>query len=299
MVVRQSEQGGIIGILAHAYMFEPLTNNEHDKEAASRAVAYNVGWILDPLVFGDYPPEMRHYLGNELPTFTPEETELIKDSIDFVGMNHYGTLYVKDCLQRPLTSVATSSSSSVLHSHDSRCSKAADSAIRGFLEPTPLRDGVLIGEPTGKEDFFVVPRGMEGIVDYAKKRYNKPIFILENGYSFPPKTDDLEHDIERIDYHQEYLAFLARAMRNGADVRGYFIWSLMDNFEWAEGYSKKFGLYSINPGTLDRVPRASAKWYKDFLSGKMLSKKEPKTEVSFFSEKNGLPMDAKGGSAEM
>lgn len=251
----QSEQGGIIGIVIHAFMFEPLTNDEHDKEAAKRALAFNVAWTFDPLLFGEYPPEMRKFLGTELPTFTSEERELIKDSLDFLGINHYGTLYAEDCLYGSCVC------------SDFYCSKGADHAIRGFVMSTPVRDGVPIGEPTGMDPFFVVPRGMKGIVDYAKNRYNKPIFILENGYAFPLQQEAINEmeDLNRIDYHKKYLSFLARAMRNGADVRGYFIWSLMDNFEWSSGYSRKFGLYSIDQTTLNRVPRKSAKWYQDFL----------------------------------
>ncbi|KAI5662650.1 hypothetical protein M9H77_21973 [Catharanthus roseus] len=265
----QSAQGGIIGIVIHAYMYEPLTDDEHDKEAASRALAFYVAWTYDPLVFGDYPPEMCHYLKSDLPIFTSEEKELIKDSVDFLGINHYGTLYARDCIHKTCVCL------------DSLCTPGADHAIRGFVDSTPLRNGVLIGEPTGMLRFFVVPRGMERIIDYVKNRYNnKPIFILENGYSFPrPQVnlDDPQHDVKRVEYHKEYLAFLARAIRNGADVRGYFIWSLMDNFEWTRGYSVKFGLYSIETLTLNRVPRTSAKWYRDFLSDKKL---EPRNAIS-------------------
>lgn len=90
---------------------------------------------FDPLLFGEYPPEMRDCLGTELPTFTAEETELIKDSIDFLGINHYGTLYAKDCLHGSCVC------------SDSHCSKGSDRAIRGYVISTPIRDGVLIGEP--------------------------------------------------------------------------------------------------------------------------------------------------------
>ncbi|XP_031116011.1 beta-glucosidase 18-like isoform X1 [Ipomoea triloba] len=254
----QAKQGGLIGITAHMFMYEPLSNDVHDQEAANRALAFTAAWTYDPLVFGDYPPEMRLYHGSELPSFTSEESALIKDSVDFIGINHYSTLYVKDCLYSRCNCTGSS------------CSKAWDRAIQGFYYTTGERDGVLIGEPTGNPRVFVVPRGIEEIVDYIKERYhNKPMFILENGYSSPNKTASalfIENDAKRIEYHKAYLPFLARAISNGADVRGYFIWSFMDAFEWTDGYETKFGLYYVQPLTLHRFPKLSATWYRDFLS---------------------------------
>ncbi|KAK4387049.1 Beta-glucosidase 18 [Sesamum angolense] len=143
-----------------------------------------------------------------------------------------------------------------------------DRPISGFVHTTGERNGVTIGEPTGMSEFFVVPKGMEGIVNYIKERYhNKPMFVTENGYSSPGNEDDIYgHDVKRIHYHQSYLASLAQAVRNGADVRGYFIWSFMDNFEWSNGYRLKFGIYRIDRQTLNRIPKLSATWYRDFLS---------------------------------
>ncbi|CDP05535.1 unnamed protein product [Coffea canephora] len=272
----QPKQGGVIGIVLHSFMFEPLTDDEHNKEAADRALAFNLAWALDPLVFGDYPPEMRRYHGNELPKFTSEERLLIRDSIDFIGLNHYSTLYAKDCIH---SSCSCSGSA---------CLPGGDRAIRGFVSTSAENGGVLIGEPTGMPRFSVVPRGMEEIVDYAVNRYNnKPIFITENGYSSPlqqDQLDDLQHDVKRIEFHQAYLASLARAMRNGADVRGYFVWTLMDNFEWSFGYDVKFGLYSVDRATLNRNPRSSAKWYRNFLRNISSNGMKPRTAFSLWSK---------------
>ncbi|CAK9179497.1 unnamed protein product [Ilex paraguariensis] len=159
----QPTQGGSIGIVANMNMFEPLTEDELDREAARRALAFDVAWVFDPLVYGDYPPEMRRYHGSELPRFSLEEKEYTKGSIDFIGINHYATIYAKDCLY-------------------SSCSQIADRAIKGFVEGTGERDGIPIGEPTGMPFCYVVPRGMEEIVNYVKERYhNKPMFVTENG----------------------------------------------------------------------------------------------------------------------
>ncbi|XP_058218328.1 probable inactive beta-glucosidase 14 isoform X2 [Rhododendron vialii] len=225
----QKNQGGVIGIVVSAFMYKPLTESEVDLAAANRALAFNVAWTFDPLIFGDYPPEMRHYHGNELPSFSLEEKDIIKDSIDFIGLNHYSTFYVKDCIY-------------------SSCAIGGDRPIRGFSNTTGYRDGVPIGDRTGMASFFVVPRGMEEIVNYVKDRYhNKPMYVLENGYS-PPRNQEVQeqevlNDVKRIEFHKAYLASLARSIRNGANVRGYFLWTLMDDYEWVAGYGLTFGLY--------------------------------------------------------
>lgn len=203
---------------------------------------------------------MRRYHGDELPTFTLEERALLKDSIDFVGINHYSTLYAKDCIH-----------SSCL-CNESFCINGSDRPIQGFVYVSGERNGIPIGEKTGVVLSYVVPKGMEDIVSYIKERYhNKPMFITENGYAtlVDEYNDDL-HDLKRVHFHQSYLTSLAKVIRDGADVRGYFIWSLMDNFEWFSGYETKYGIYHIDPTTLNRVPKLSAHWYRDFLTNSSL-----------------------------
>ncbi|XP_071730153.1 beta-glucosidase 18-like isoform X2 [Rutidosis leptorrhynchoides] len=244
----QREQGGSVGIVLDCLMFEPLTDN--DQEAANRGLAFSIGWALDPLIFGDYPLEMREILGNQLLKFSNSEKEFMKNSVDFIGVNHYSTTYAVDCIH-------------------SSCSLTGNRPIKGFVEGIFVRDGVQIGDPTGISTLPVVPRGLGEVIDYLKKKYdNKPMFVTENGYSDPTtqgQGQDVLHDVKRIEYHKSYLASLAKAIRDGADVRGYFAWTLMDDFEWIIGYNVRFGLYYIDRQTLDRIPKLSAKWYQDFL----------------------------------
>ncbi|CAB4307971.1 unnamed protein product [Prunus armeniaca] len=189
---------------------------------------------------------MRHCHGLVLPRFSAKEKQLLRGSIDFIGVNHYSTLYVKECIHSP-------------------CPSGGDRPIMGFLNTTGYRDGVPIGEPTGLADFFVVPRGMEKIIDYVKQRYNNmPLFVTENGCTLQTQENELE-DRDRINFHKSYLASLARAIRSGADVRGYFVWSVMDNFEWVKGYTKRFGLYYVDRETLERTPKLSVGWFASFL----------------------------------
>ncbi|KAM0018979.1 putative beta-glucosidase [Helianthus debilis subsp. tardiflorus] len=158
----QPQQGGSIGIAVHAYMYEPLTDSELDRQAAKRAMAFSLGWTLDPSIFGDYPEELQEYLGRYLPNFSIDEKNFMKNSIDFIGINHYSTSYAKDCT-------------------NSSCAATSNRAIKGFVEIVGERDGVPIGELTGIEGSYVVPRGMEEIVNLIKIRYNnKPMFITEN-----------------------------------------------------------------------------------------------------------------------
>ncbi|CAI0439010.1 unnamed protein product [Linum tenue] len=250
----QGKQGGSIGIVLHAMWYEPLrANNELDQQAVTRGLAFGVGWLLDPLVYGDYPSEMRLFLGDALPRFTVDEMDYLKGSIDYIGINHYLTLYAKDCL------------------HSSCAPGGSDHAIRGYVYTTGDRDGVPIGQPTGNARFFVVPGGLKNIVNYMKQRYNNmPMYVTENGYAPPPgeevQLNQILHDVKRIDYHKSYLAAVASSIRDGADVRGYFAWSLMDNFEWIDGYTVRYGLYYVDRTTLKRIPKISALWYRDFLA---------------------------------
>ncbi|XP_068650484.1 beta-glucosidase 18-like [Aristolochia californica] len=135
------------------------------------------------------------------------------------------------------------------------------------------RDGLLIGPRTAMPSFFVVPYGIEKIIMYVKDRYNNiPMYITENGYSQNDigTKDELVNDIERVQYLQNYLPFVNKAMRSGADVRGYFVWSFLDNFEWVMGYTKRFGIFYVDYKTMERTPKLSAQWYRGFLTGKKI-----------------------------
>ncbi|XP_010267719.1 PREDICTED: beta-glucosidase 46 isoform X2 [Nelumbo nucifera] len=249
----QKKQGGSIGIVMNAIWFEPLTNSPADRLAAERAQSFYLNWFLDPIIFGKYPPEMHEILGSILPEFSRNEWEILQTGLDFIGINHYTSLYVKDCIS-------------------SMCKPGTGgSKTEGLAIRTGRKDGVPIGEPTGMDWFYVHPQGMEKIIIYVKERYNNtPIFITENGYgeennaSF--STENFQYDIKRVNYLNGYLSALQRAMRKGADVRGYFIWSLLDNFEWICGYTKRFGLYHVDYKTMERTPKLSATWYKQFIA---------------------------------
>ncbi|XP_043722138.1 beta-glucosidase 18-like isoform X2 [Telopea speciosissima] len=255
----QVNQSGMIGMVMSSAWYVPFRNIPTDRSAAQRALAFDNAWFLDPIVYGDYPPEMRQILGSRLPIFSLNDKEKLKSKLDFIGINHYTTLYARDCMF-------------------SQCNFSTSQGD-SFVQTIGERDGIPIGDPTAMPDFYVVPYGMEKIIMYFKERYNNtPMFITENGYSQASNEDvpvkDFLNDTARIEYLTCYLASITIAMRQHADVRGYFIWSLLDNFEWLYGYTMRFGLHHVDFNTLKRTPKLSAFWYKQFLDGVKILKQK-------------------------
>ncbi|KAM0855157.1 hypothetical protein ACQ4PT_049956 [Festuca glaucescens] len=246
----QAKQGGSIGIVIEMKFYEPLTNTTEDILAAQRAMSFEIHWFLDPLFFGEYPKEMREMLSSNLPTFSPAEKRLLQNKVYFIGVNHYTAIYAKDCISSPCD----------LNTYEGNA----------LVLATGERDGVRIGKPTAIVGFYDVPEGMEQIIKYVNKRYeNTPVYVTENGYSQHSSNglEDLINDVGRVNYLQGYLSSISSAIRRGANVRGYFVWSLMDNFEWAYGFTVRFGLYHVDFDTQVRTQKMSAKWYQGFLMG--------------------------------
>ncbi|XP_045811191.1 beta-glucosidase 46-like isoform X2 [Trifolium pratense] len=249
----QAEQGGEIGIVVHIDWLEPLSNSTADQLAAERAQSFSMNWILDPIIFGKYPKEMEMILGSILPKFSSNDKTKLNQGLDFIGINHYASFYVSDCI------------SSVCESGP------GVSTTEGLFQQTSQKDGVPIGELTPFEWLNVYPQGMKKTINYVKERYNNtPMFITENGYGnlYDPDNTNEEHlhDIKRVNYMSGHLDNLMASIREGADVRGYFTWSLLDNFEWTYGFSVRFGLYHVDFATQKRTPKLSASWYKDFIA---------------------------------
>lgn len=249
----QAKQGGSIGLVLHCTWYEPISNSTIDKLAAERAQAFSINWFLDPVIYGRYPPEMQNILGSILPAFSTTEQENLKKGVDFIGVNHYTSYYVQDCLF-------------------SKCEPGpGTSKTEGFFKTSSQQNGIPIGEPTELVWLNNYPLGMEKIVTYLKERFhNIPMIITENGYGDMRKanstTEELLHDVKRMEYMVGYLDALSTAIRKGADVRGYFAWSLLDDFEWNYGYMAQFGLHHVDFKTLRRSPKSSATWYKKFIS---------------------------------
>ncbi|XP_019172552.1 PREDICTED: beta-glucosidase 46-like [Ipomoea nil] len=251
----QQQQGGEIGIAMLFTWFLPMTNSTVDKAAAERAHSFLSNWFLDPIMYGSYPKEMKDILGSHLPEFSSTDLEKLKaGGSDFIGINHYTTYYAQDCLY-------------------STCdpSMAGNTREEGFVGQSLSKNGKLIGELAGLGYIAVYPPGMEKMVTYLKEKFsNIPLYVTENGYcdTTTPNSniEEVLNDTKRVKFFADYLNALATAIRKGADVRGYFIWSLFDNFEWTFGYTKRLGLYQFDRVTLKRTPKLSAKWYKQFIA---------------------------------
>nr|XP_043624369.1 beta-glucosidase 47-like isoform X2 [Erigeron canadensis] len=249
----QEKWNGSIGIIMNAVWYEPISNSSQDRLAAQRAQSFFTNWFLDPILFGEYPEEMKDILGSLLPRFSKNDLKKLKNGLDFIGINHYTSFYAKDCLY-------------------STCEEGPGvSKTEGYYLRTALNSNGQIGESTALDWLYVYPKGMEKMVTYFKTRYNNtPMFITENGIGVLDQPDsninDFLNDYKRVEYMKSYLDSLVSAIRKGADVRGYITWSLLDNFEWVSGYTIRFGHYHVDYATLKRTPKSSAKWYKDFIS---------------------------------
>jgi beta-glucosidase len=238
----QDIQQGRIGITNNCDWREPLTDSTEDKAAAERALEFFLAWFADPIYKGDYPTSMKDRLGKRLPGFTEEEKKLIKGSSDFFGLNHYTTMYASDA-----------------------SNKREAGSVYGNGGLSEDQDVNLSVSPDWKMtsmQWAIVPWGCKKLLLWINERYDHPeIIITENGCAFNEKLLDGEvDDRDRIEFFRGYLSAIQEAIELGVNVKGYFIWSLMDNFEWALGYDKRFGITYIDK-QLNRIMKKSAVWY--------------------------------------
>uniref|UniRef100_A0A0E0CX45 4-hydroxy-7-methoxy-3-oxo-3,4-dihydro-2H-1,4-benzoxazin-2-yl glucosidebeta-D-glucosidase n=1 Tax=Oryza meridionalis TaxID=40149 RepID=A0A0E0CX45_9ORYZ len=246
----KATQNGQLGIAFDVMWFEPMSNTTIDIEAAKRAQEF-----ADPFFFGDYPATMRARVGERLPRFTADEAAVVKGALDFVGINHYTTYYTRHNNTNIIGTLLNNT--------------LADTGTVSL----PFKNGKPIGDRANSIWLYIVPRGMRSLMNYVKERYNRPpVYITENGMDdsnnpFISIKDALK-DSKRIKYHNDYLTNLAASIKeDGCDVRGYFAWSLLDNWEWAAGYSSRFGLYFVDyKDNLKRYPKNSVQWFKALLN---------------------------------
>jgi len=227
---------GKIGLVVNLEPKDPATGSPADRAAAARADAYMNRQYLDPVFLGSYPQELDEVYGRDRPRVPPEDFRRIGEPIDFLGINYY---------TRSVTR------------HD-------DSVP--FLRAAPVRVPGGLYTETGWE---VHPESLTRVLLWVRERYgNRPLYITENGAAFadPPAAEGgrLEDPL-RVDYLRRHVRAAHQALAAGVDLRGYYVWSLLDNFEWAQGYSKRFGIVHVDFATRKRTPKASALFYRDLI----------------------------------
>ncbi|KAL5543971.1 hypothetical protein UlMin_007755 [Ulmus minor] len=231
----QATQKGEIGISLNTKYFEPFSDSLEDKAAVQRLMDFNLGWFMEPLVFGDYPKSMRDLVKERLPTFSRKQRRMLRGSSDFFGLNYYTSSYARNRL--------ASSTHDMHHAVDSLAS----------------------------ENMGIFPEDLQRLLEFMKQKYQNPkIYITENGIN--EKRDDkrgldeLLNDSHRINYVLRHLHFVHKAIENDVNVKGYFYWAAFDDFEWGLGFEHRFGLYFIDfNDNFKRIPKLSAKWFNSFL----------------------------------
>lgn len=220
-----------IGLVVNLEPQHAATRAEADQAAAARRDAFINRWFLDAALLGDYPEALVQGFGPAWPDFPRGDQRLIRQPLDFVGVNYYSRSVVRQ--------------------------GGADVPARA--ERVRQSD-----RPHTAMDWEVYPQGLtETLVRVARDYGNPTLYVTENGAAFPDPSprDGTVQDPERTAYLRAHLQAARRALAEGVDLRGYFAWSLLDNFEWVYGYSKRFGLVQVDYATQARTPKASARFY--------------------------------------
>jgi len=222
---------GEIGLVVNLEPKYAASDTPEDMAAMARAHAYMNQQYLDPVFFGTYPDELAEIFGDAWPSFPQEDMKLIQEPFDFLGVNYY-----------------------------TRSVNRAD-PLSPPVGATPVRQA---GAEYTEISWEVFPQGLKETLLWIKRRYGDiPLYITENGAALAdpaPVKGHLE-DPRRLEYLRSHLRAAHEAIQDGVNLRGYFVWSLLDNFEWSCGYSKRFGLVHVNFATQKRTPKASAGFY--------------------------------------
>jgi beta-glucosidase len=225
-----------IGLVVNIEPKDPASDSPEDLAATVRADAYMNRQYLEPVFLGRYPDEMREVFGEAWPDFSAADLEHIRQPIDFVGVNYY---------TRKVT----------------------------YNDPTalPVRaNGVWQRQHTYTETGWeVYPQGLADALLGIRQRYGDiPFYVTENGAAFydpPAAGPDGVQDLLRVGYLRDHLRVVHRLIAGGLDLRGYYVWSLLDNFEWSLGYTKRFGIVHVDYTTQKRTPKASARFYSEVI----------------------------------
>jgi beta-glucosidase len=233
---REAGRDGRIGITLNLTVANPAGPSEADAAAARRLDGNHNRWFLDAVLRGSYPADMVELYEQEvgpLDAIRDGDLETIAQPLDFLGVNFYRPNLVA----------------------------AGDSPVLGLSEVEQDAERTAM-------DWPVVPEALTELLLRLKRDYGDfPLLITENGAAFQDRLDDgMVEDERRLEYLRGHIAAVERAREQGVDVRGYYVWSLLDNFEWEWGYDKRFGIVYVDYPTQRRIPKRSALWYRDLIA---------------------------------
>ena len=238
-VIRANSPAADVGIVLNLVPQIPASSSAADIQAARLTDGTLNRWFLDPLAGFGYPNDVAAHYGAALDVVQPGDMETMAAPIDYLGVNYY-----------------------------------MRGIVRSSDEPTSAPQTVFTGDEKTDMDWEVYPQGLSDTLLRLHTHYHFPaLYVTENGAAYKDQVaaDGAVHDEERISYFRRYLLETARAIALGVPLRGYFAWSLMDNFEWSRGLSKRFGLVYVDFDTQARIMKDSAYWYGDVIASNEVS----------------------------
>jgi beta-glucosidase len=227
---------GKIGIVVNLEPKYPASRSSADLQATKRADAYMNRQFLDPVFQGRYPEEMSEIFGEAWPEWSEEDMQLIAEPIDFLGINYYTRKVER---------------------------------FHPDILPLKTKHVPQLNHTYTETHWEVFPEALTQVLLWVTERYGKlPIYITENGAAFydpPSPINGRIDDPLRVEYYRQHLRAAHDAMRQGVDLRGYYAWSLLDNYEWSLGFSKRFGLVHVDYETQRRTIKASGRYYSEII----------------------------------
>jgi beta-glucosidase len=241
--MRAQDAGSTYGITLNLYPVDPATDADADRDAARRIDAVTNRIFLDPLLRGRYPDDLRADVAavSDLSFIADGDEKTIAAPLDVLGVNYYSRHVVR-------------SSGSPQEGRSTAWVGSSDVVS----VPRAL--------PTTEMGWEIDPQGLYDVLSRVYREYGPlPLYVTENGaaYADAPDADGAVHDPQRVEYLDSHFRTAHRAIQDGIDLRGYFVWTLMDNFEWAWGFTKRFGLVYVDYPTQRRIPKDSARWFAE------------------------------------
>jgi len=217
------------GIVLNQWPSDPASDDPADIAAARADWDRSQPLFLDAIFKGHYPPQVYDQIGEAMPLIKDGDLAIIAQKLDYLGLNYYSRNLV---------------------------------SAEGVIRPVPGSEYTEMG-------WEVCPPGLRRLLNKINNEYDlPPIYITENGAAFPDvvSADGRVHDERRLEYLRQHFIQTHLAMQDGVDVRGYFVWSLLDNFEWGFGYTKRFGIVRVDYDTQERIVKDSGEWYSQVIA---------------------------------